>query len=136
VPFRSWLFRANTSGLLESVAYHLNDHIALEGQITTTIGDPSPGPFDAKYLFYGGGAAASARIRRTRPFVHGMIGGLHMLPQTQFSNNSIAGLAGVGVDVRWKPGIWIRIESDYIRSRLYRAGQNNFQFAIGLHYTL
>ena len=135
VRFNSSLFTASTSGLLTSVGYHLNDHFALEGQITSTMGDPKPGPFDAKYRFYGGGAALNGRIRRTRPFLHGLIGGLHMFPQTQFSNNSIAALAGCGVDVRWKSEIWIRFESDYVRSQLYRAAQNNLQLAMTVHFT-
>jgi hypothetical protein len=134
VRFNSSLFTASTSGLLGSVGYHLSDHFALEGQITTTMGDPNPGPFDAKYFFCGGGAALSGHVGRARPFVHGLIGGLHMFPQTQFSNNSIAALTGGGADVRWKSEIWIRLEGDYVRSQLYRAGQNNFQLAVGLDF--
>jgi len=44
VRFNSSLFTASASGLLTSIGYHLNDHFALEGQITSTIGDSSPGP--------------------------------------------------------------------------------------------
>jgi hypothetical protein len=132
VRFNSSLFTASTSGLVTSIGYHLSDHFALEGQITSTFGDPNPGPYDAKYLFYGAGPALSRGSGRVRPWGHALIGGLHMFPQTQFSNNSIAVLAGGGADVRWKPRVWIRFEGDYVRSQLYRTGQNSFQFVMGI----
>ena len=135
VRFNASLFTASTSGLLTSIGYHLSDHFALEGQITSTMGDPSPGPYDVKYLFYGAGAAVTTGSGRVRPWGDTLIGGLHMFPQTAFDNNSIAVLAGGGADVRWKPQIWLRLEGDYVRSQLYRTGQNNLQLVIALKYS-
>ena len=135
VRFNSSLFTANTSGLLSFAGFHLSDHVALEEQITSTMGDPNPGPFDSKYFFYGGGARLSGGVGKTRPFLHVLVGGLHLFPQTQFSNNSAAVMAGGGTDVRWNSEMWVRLESDYVRSQLYRNVQSNFQFAIGLYHT-
>ena len=134
VRFNSSTFRASTSGLLSSVGYHFTNHFALEGQVTATFGDPKPGPYDAKYLFYGAGPAVSTGGSRTRLFVQNLFGGVHLLPQTAYNKNGLAMLAGCGSELKLKPRIWIRVEADYVRSQLYRSGQNNMQLGIGMHY--
>ena len=134
VRFNSSQFRASTRGVPASAAYWLTEHLAFEGQTTSTMGDPKPGPYDAKYFFYGGGVVESRSSGKTRPFLRAMAGGVHLLPQTAHSNNGFAALAGIGADVRLTERIWLRVEADYVRSQLYGVGQNNLQLGITLHY--
>ena len=69
---------------------YLRDHFAMEGGITSAFGLQSSGTADAKYIFYGAGVNLSAGNRKLQPFVHALVGGLHMFPQTAFSNNGFA----------------------------------------------
>jgi hypothetical protein len=116
------------------VDYYLREHLAVEGRVTSTFEVHSARDSDAKYLFYGGGLKLSTGNRRLQPFVHALIGGLHMYPQTAFNTNGFAAQAGGGVEKKLRPGLWLRLEGDYVRSWLYKSGQNNFQVLVGIHY--
>jgi hypothetical protein len=69
------------------------------------------------------------REQKVRPWAHVLLGGIHMFPQTAFSNNGFAAQLGGGADLRLRSWLWLRMEGDYIRSQLYTQGQNNFQIA-------
>jgi hypothetical protein len=90
VKFRSSQFAATMSGLNTTVGYYLRDHFAVAGIITSAFGSQSFDTADAKYLFYGWGIKLSVGHRKVQPFVHILIGGVHMFPQTAFSNNGFA----------------------------------------------
>ena len=97
---------------------------------------PAPEPLLAPAPETGWWQDERGRWHEARPERGGvLVGGLHLFPQTQFSNNSAAVMAGGGTDVRWNSEMWVRLESDYVRSQLYRNVQSNFQFAIGLYHT-
>ena len=65
--------------------------------------------------------------------MHGLIGGLHMVPQTAVGGKTgFAVQAGGGVDYRLSGRASARFGGDYIRSQLYSASQNNFQIGGGL----
>jgi len=134
VGFRSAPFNATMSGLNATASYYLRDHFAVEGSITSAFGSQSSSSAGAKYLFYGAGVKLSAGQRKLRPFVHALVGGVHMYPQTAQSNNGFAVQAGAGAE-RWiRPKIWLRLEGDYVRSQLYGSGQNNFQAVAAVNY--
>jgi len=134
VGFRSAPFNATMSGLNTTVDYYLRDHFAVEGSITSAFGSQSFSSASAKYLFYGAGVKLSAGQRKLRPFVHALVGGVHMFPQTAQSNNGFAVQLGAGAE-RWiRPKIWLRLEGDYVRSQLYGSGQNTFQAVAAVNY--
>jgi hypothetical protein len=128
VRFRSSPFNATMSGLNTTVSYYVRDHFALEGNVTATFSE------DARYVFYGGGVKVSKGNRNLQPFAHALVGGVHMFPQTAFSNNGFAVELGGGAERRLRPQIWLRFEVDYVRSQLYSAGQNNFQTVAAINY--
>src|ERR1700746_1560419 len=132
--FPSAPFNGTMSGLNTTVSYYLRDHFAVEGSITSAFGGQSFSSATAKYLFYGAGVKLSTGQGKLRPFVHALVGGVHMDPQTAQTNNGLAGQAGAGAE-RWlRPNIWLRLEGDYVRSQLYGSGQNNFQAVAAVNY--
>jgi hypothetical protein len=134
VGFRSSLFNATMSGLNTTVSYYLRDHFAVEGSVTSAFGSQSSSSAAAKYIFYGAGVKLSAGNRKLQPFVHALVGGVHMFPQTANSNNGFAVQLGAGAERRMRQRIWLRLEGDYVRSQLYASGQNNFQAVAAINY--
>jgi hypothetical protein len=98
-----------------SAGYQRTERIEVEGQ-ASAMGDSKLGPYDLKYLFYGGGAILSAGGGRARPFVRGLMGFVHVSPQTAYSDHSFAGLAGPATEIRLNRLLAMRIGADYIRS--------------------
>jgi len=98
------------------------------------FGSQSSSRAAARYVFYGAGVKLTTGAGRLRPFAHGLLGGVHMFPQTANSNNGFAVTLGGGAELRWKPRIWLRFEGDYVRSQLYSTGQNNFQTVAAMVY--
>jgi Outer membrane protein beta-barrel domain len=134
VGFRSAPFNATVSGVNATVSYYFRDHLAAEGSITYGFGSQSSDTADAKYLFYDAGIKLDCGNRNLHPFVHALLGGVHMFPQTAFSNNGFAVEVGAGLERRLIQGVWLRFEGDYVRSELYSSGQNNFQGVAGVNY--
>jgi hypothetical protein len=122
------------SGLNTTVSYYLRDHFAVEGSVTSAFGSQSFSNAAAKYVFYGTGVKVSTGNRKVQPFVHALVGGVHMFPQTAYSNNGFAVQLGGGAERRLRLGIWLRLEGDYVRSQLYSSGQNNFQTVASINY--
>jgi len=132
--FRSTPFNANLNGLQSSLSYFLNDWFAVEGNVVATFGSRVFGD-RSKALLYTGGARIAWRGNRRpyEPWMHALIGGLHMLPQTAAGGkNGFAFQGGGGVDYRLSGRASARIGADYVRSQLYSQSQNNFQIAGGL----
>jgi opacity protein-like surface antigen len=134
VGFRSSQFNATMSGLNSTVSYYLRDHFAVEGSVTSAFGSQSSSSASAKYLFYGAGVKLSAGRRKLQPFVHALVGGVHVFPQTANSDNGFAVQLGAGAERRMWQRIWLRVEGDYMRSQLYGSGQNNFQAIAAVNY--
>jgi len=134
VRFRSSLFDATMSGLNTTVSYYVRDHLAVEGSVTSAFGSQSSSSAAAKYVFYGAGVKLSTGNRKLQPFVHALVGGIHMFPQTAFSNNGFAVQLGGGAERRLRQQIWLRFEGDYVRSQLYSSGQNSFQAVAAINY--
>jgi hypothetical protein len=133
--FRSTPFNANLSGLQSSLSYFLNEWFAVEGNVVAAFGTRVFGGDRSKALLYTGGARIAWRgsKRRIEPWMHGLVGGLHMLPQTAAGGkNGFAFQGGGGVDYKLSGRASVRLGGDYVRSQLYSQSQNNFQFGGGL----
>ena len=134
VRFRSTPFNANLNGFHTSLTYYLNDWFAVEGNTVAAFGTKVFAAETSKYFLYTGGGRIAWRDpkRRYEPWMHGLVGGLHMIPQTSLGGkNSFALQAGAGVDLRFNGRLSFRVEGDYVRSHLYSESQNNFQFGGG-----
>ena len=134
VRFRSSPFTATLVGLDSSVSYYVRDHLAVEGDITSAFEVHSANDADAKYMFYGAGVKLSAGNRKLQPFVHVLVGGVHMFPQTAFSNNGFGMRLGGGAERRLRQRLRLRVEVDYVRTQLYLSGQNSAQATAGISY--
>jgi len=62
-----------------------SDHFAVEGRLTSSWETHSSNDADAKQLFYGAGIKLDWGNRKLQPFVHALLGGVHMFPQTAFA---------------------------------------------------
>src|SRR5690348_15027574 len=82
--FRSSSFNSLVGGLKSSVTYYFREHLAVEATITSTFDLQSSNDSDAKYVFYGGGLKVRWGRRKLRPFVHALLGGVHLFPQTAY----------------------------------------------------
>jgi hypothetical protein len=134
VGFRSAPFSATLSGLDSTVSYYFRDHFAVEGRLTSSWETHSSNDADAKQLFYGAGIKLDWGNRKLQPFVHALLGGVHMFPQTAFGKNGFAVELGGGMQKRLIQRVWLRFEGDYVRSQLYSSGQNNFQMVVAINY--
>jgi len=134
VAFRSAAFSATLSGLDSTLSYYFRDHFAVEGRLTSSWETHSTNDGDAKQLFYGAGIKLDWGNRKLQPFVHALLGGVHMFPQTAFGKNGFAVEFGGGMQKRLIQRVWLRFEGDYVRSQLYSSGQNNFQMVVAINY--
>lgn len=133
--FRSAPFNANTFGTNTNFTYFFSRWMGIDGNVSTGFGSQSGSSAMAKSIVYGAGVRVIApRQRQVRPWAHVLLGGIHMFPQTAFSNNGFAAQLGGGGDIRLRYWLWLRVEGNYIRSQLYGAGQNNLQIATSVVY--
>jgi hypothetical protein len=134
VHFKSAPFSANMSGLHTDLTYNLYDWLGLEGNVVSTWGGDIYGA-RSKFVLYAAGARVgwgqSSRRRRLTPWVHALVGGTHVNPQTAGGKNGFALQAGGGADLVWNQRIALRAEADYVRTMLYSSSQNNFQIGLG-----
>lgn len=133
--FRSTPFNANLNGLQSSLSYFLNDWFAVEGNVVATFGTKVFSGARSKGLLYTGGGRLAWRGNRRpyEPWMHALIGGLRMLPQTAAGGkNGFAVQVGGGMDYRLSGRAAVRVGGDFVHSQLYSQSQNNFQIAGGL----
>lgn len=138
VHFKSAPFSANLSGLHTDVTYYFKDWLGVEGDVVSAWGGDIFGA-RSKYVLYTGGGRLTlgSSNHRWSPWVHGLIGGVHVNPQTAAGGkNAFAVQAGGGVDWALVPRVSLRGEADYVRTMLYSSSQNNFQIGVGfvLHF--
>ena len=133
--FRSAPFNANMSGIQSSLSYFLTDWFAVEGNVIAAFGPQVFGADRTKALLFTGGGRLAWRDTRRKfePWMHGLVGGLRMLPQTAAGGRTgFAFQGGGGVDYRLSGHASVRVGGDFIRSQLYSQSQNNFQIGGGL----
>jgi hypothetical protein len=140
VHFESKPFSANMSGIHTSIAYSLTEWFALEGSVVAAFGgDVFQGGEMSKYaLFTGGGRIFwNRQPHRFSPWVHVLVGGVHVNPQiANSSKNAFALQTGGGIDWYLNPRLSFRGEADFVHTQLYSDSQNNYQAGVGvvLHF--
>jgi hypothetical protein len=133
IHFNSSQFSANLSGLHTDLSYWLTSWFGVEGNVVSAWGGQIGGE-RTKYVLYAGGARIGwgPSRRRWTPWMHALVGGVHVNPQVSHSSkDSLAVQAGGGVDWVYNPRVSLRGEVDYVYSRLYSSTQNNFQVGLG-----
>jgi hypothetical protein len=129
VGFRSSAFTATGVGVNSSLAYFLNNWIALEGSATSAFASTIFLNERVKYLGYTAGPRFSlGQWQRLEPWVHALFGGVHVIPQTALGGqNGFELLAGAGADYAFNPRVSARIGVDYLRTNRFGQSQNNLQ---------
>ena len=128
--FTSSIYNASAVGTDTSVTYFLNDSVGIEGNISAVFAPTIWNGEHIKLVNYVGGPKVTFRQPRWEPWVHAMVGGTHALPQTAgHSQNGFAVVAGGGADYRLHPRFSVRLEADYLATRLFNQWQNNLMLA-------
>ena len=127
VRFRSPFFYATGVGTNTSVTYFTNEWFGVEGAINTAFAPTIYQNEHVKYFSYGGGPKIAWRARKWEPWVHGIFGGVHVQPKTTFGTNGFVVQVGGGVDYRIYPHLSARVETDWVRSRLFGQWENSAQ---------
>lgn len=131
VRFRSKAYYATGVGTDTSITYFTNDWFGVEGRITTAFSPTTFSGDHVKLVNYGVGAKLAWREQKFEPFVHGILGGIHVLPQTAFgSANGFEFQMGGGMGYRFNPRLSTRLVVDWVRTRLFGEWQDNAQVAL------
>jgi hypothetical protein len=128
VRFRSSHYYATGVGTNTSVTYFTNEWFGVEGSINTFFAPTINQNEHVKYFSYGGGPKIAWRARKWEPWMHAIVGGAHIQPQT--ANNGRNGfelMAGGGTDYRIFPHLSARLEVDWVRTHLFGEWQNSAQ---------
>src|SRR5450432_3991619 len=131
--FRSSVYSASAVGTNTSLSYFLNDWLGVEGNASTFFAPTIWNGEHIKLVNYGAGPRIAWRSPRWEPWLHGLVGGTHALPQTAgHSRTGFSVQLGGGADYRFLPRLSLRLEVDYVRTRLFSQWQNNGQAAAGI----
>ena len=131
MSFRSTVFNANLNGFHTSLSYSWKDWLGVEGSVLAAFGSSTLNHEGSHIVLYGAGPRVGFNRGRFQPWAHVLAGGIHVYPQTAFNLNGLAFQLGGGVDYVFEP-FTLRVESDYVRSQLYSAGQNSFLVGAGI----
>jgi len=136
VRFRSAAFDVGLYGLNTAVVYFPSRWLGVEANFTAAFG---PHVFNnnidqTRYAGITGGPKILWRKEGWEPWAHALVGIAHVNPQLGgVSKNGVAIQMGGGMDFPVLDRMfWLRIEGDYIRSQLYKMGQDNLQGAVGV----
>jgi hypothetical protein len=131
VRLRTSVFNATAIGFQTSVAYYMSDWLALEADVLPAFGGQLNNE-TVKYLSYGAGPKVFWRRPHLEPWVHVLVGGVHVIPQTALgSQNGFELTAGGGGIYRVNPRFSLKLELDWLRSNLYGQTQNSAQAVLG-----
>jgi opacity protein-like surface antigen len=131
--FQSSIIDASLVGTNTTVSYFTNGWFAVEGNIITGFAPPVNVNEHVKYFGGGGGFRVGGRRNRFEPWVHALIGGAHLQPQTAGgSRNAFSTQAGIGLDYRLHSRFSVRLETDWVYTTFFHQTQNNFQAALDL----
>jgi hypothetical protein len=134
VKFRSPAIDASMAGVNTSVTYFTNDWFGVEGNITAAFGRKIFVDDQTRYAgITGGPKIVMHQQRRWEPWAHALIGIAHVNPQLAgVGKNGVAIQLGGGADYPAWPQISVRVEGDWVLTRLYSQSQNNFQLVAGV----
>jgi Outer membrane protein beta-barrel domain len=132
VKFRSPAIDASMEGLNTSVTYFTNNWFGVEGNITAAFGRKIFVDDQTRYAGITGGPKIVMHQQRWEPWAHALFGIAHVNPQLAgVGKNGVAIQVGGGADYPAWPQISLRLEGDWVLTRLYSQSQNNFQLVIG-----
>jgi hypothetical protein len=138
VRFRSSVFLATGVGTNTSFAYFTSDHLGVEGAVTTAFAPTIFRNEHVKYLGYGAGPKFlfwGRGQRQIEPWVHALIGGAHVFPQTALGGkNGFELQAGAGADYGVNSRLAIRVEADWVRTQLWGQSQNSGEAMLAFVY--
>jgi hypothetical protein len=140
VKFRSPAIDASMAGVNTSVTYFTNDWFGVEGNITAAFGRKIFADDQTRYAGITGGPKIvmhKQRWERWEPWAHVLFGIAHVNPQLAgVGKNGVAIQVGGGADYAAWRQISVRLEGDWVLTRLYSQSQNNFQLVTGvvLHF--
>jgi hypothetical protein len=132
----------NTNGINLTVTRYFRRWFGVDGQVGiglwgdtgTTTNPPNLG---AHSVFVGGGPRLALRgSRRIEPWVHALVG-LQNFRFTQTaagplgSNHGLGMVGGGGADFALNPHLAVRVEADFLETRLFSAYQRHFQMVGG-----
>jgi hypothetical protein len=126
VRFRSPFYYATGIGSNSSVTYFTNEWLGVEGNINTAFAGTILRGERVKYVGYGGGPKVAWRRAKWEPWLHALVGGMHILPkQANFSKNGLELQVGGGADYRIYPHLSARIEVDWVKTHVFGAWENS-----------
>lgn len=129
--FQSNIINASLAGTNTTVSYWTNGWFAVEGNIVTGFAPEILQNEHVKYFGGGGGIRVGGRRNRFEPWVHALLGGAHLQPQTAGgSRNAFSTQAGIGLDYRLHSRFSVRLETDWVHTTFFNQTQNNFQAAL------
>lgn len=115
-------------GTNTSVTYFPTAWLGVEASANTAFAPTIYKDDHVKYFSYGAGPRIAARFRKWELWVHTIIGGVHILPQTAGNGqNGLALQVGGGMDYRIFPHLSARVEVDWVRTQLFGQWQNSAQ---------
>jgi hypothetical protein len=133
VKFRSPAIDASMAGVNTSVTYFTNDWFGVEGNITAAFGRKIFVDDQTRYAGITGGPKIVMHQQRWEPWVHALFGIAHVNPQLAgVGKNGVAIQVGGGADYSAWQQISVRVEGDWVLTRLYSQSQNNFQLVTGV----
>lgn len=128
VRFRSSFYYATGVGTNTSVTYFTNEWLGVEGNVNTAFAPAIYLNEHVKYASYGAGPKIAWRARQWEPWLHAIVGGAHILPQTAgHSQNGFGMQVGGGMDYRIYPHLSARLEVDWIKTHFFGEWQNSAQ---------
>ena len=131
--FLSSQFNENLLGLNTSLTYFTNSWFGVEGNVVTGFSTGTINGFHAKLVGGLGGIHLGARRARWEPWVHALVGGSHLQPQTAAGGRTaLMALAGGGVDLRRNARLSFRFEGDWMYTGYFSQTQNSFQAVAGI----
>jgi hypothetical protein len=131
--FQSGIINASLVGTNTTVSYFTNGWFAIEGNIVTGFAPSVNVNEHVKYLGGGGGIRIGSRRHRFEPWVHALVGGAHLQPQTAGnSRNALSAQAGIGLDFRMNSRFSVRGQTDWVYDTFFNQTQNNFQGALSV----
>ena len=129
--FQSNIINASLVGTNTTVSYFTSSWLAVEGDVVTGFAPAINVNEHVKYFGGGGGVRVGARRNRFEPWVHALVGGAHLQPQTAGNSRSAFSVqAGIGLDYRLHSRFSIRGETDWVYTTFFNQTQNNFQAAL------
>lgn len=133
VRFRSSVYYATAPGLNSSLAYWWKEWVAIEGSVTTAFAPPVFANEHFRYLGYGAGPKFSFGHGRLEPWAHGLVGGVHLIPQTgNGGRNGAEFTLGGGVDYLINDVISAKGGVDYLGTHMFGEWQSSVQIVAGL----